>query len=107
MTQFNDREKTFENKFKREEELKFKIVARRNKLLGLWAAEQLALDPDSAEAYSKEVVAADFDEPGDEDVLKKVLDDLEGKGVETSEHLVRKEMDRLKSVARDQVMAEN
>ncbi|NKB57424.1 MAG: DUF1476 family protein [Alphaproteobacteria bacterium] len=107
MSQFNDREKAFENKFKREKELECKITARRNKLLGLWAAEQLSLDADVAEAYAKEVVVSDFDEPGDDDVLRKVLGDLEGKGLQTSEHLVRKEMDRLMSVARDQVMAEN
>ena len=107
MTQFKDREKAFENKFKREEEFKFKIVARRNKLLGLWAAEKLSLEEDAAEAYSKEVVAADFDEPGDDDVLRKVLGDLEGKGIETSEHLIRKEMDRLMAVARHQVLGEN
>lgn len=107
MSQFKDREKAFENNFKREKELEFKINARRNKLLGLWAAEQLSLDADAAEAYSKEVVVSDFDEPGDDDVMRKVLSDLEGKGVQTSEHLVRKEMERLMSVARDQIMAEN
>lgn len=107
MTQFKDREKAFENNFKREEELKFKIVARRNRLLGQWAAEKLSLSGAEAEVYAKEVVAADFDEPGDNDVLRKVLSDLQGKGVETSEHLVRKEMDRLMSVARDQILSEN
>jgi len=107
MTQFNDREKAFENRFKREEELKFKIVARRNKLLGQWAAEKLSLDSAAAEVYAKEVVAADFDEPGDEDVMRKVLKDLEGKGIDASAQLVRKEMDRLMSVARDQVLSEN
>ena len=107
MTQFNDREKAFENNFKREEELKFKIVARRNRLLGQWAAEKLSLDGAAAEVYAKEVVASDFDEPGDNDVLRKVLGDLEGKGIETSEHLVRKEMDRLLTVARDQILSEN
>lgn len=107
MAQFKDREKAFENNFKREEELEFKITARRNKLLGLWAAEQLGLDSDAAASYAKEVVVSDFDEPGDDDVLRKVLGDLQGKSIETSEHLVRKEMDSLMSVARDQIMAEN
>ncbi len=107
MSQFKDRQKAFESNFKREEELKFKIAARRNKLLGQWAAGLLSLDADATEAYAKEVVKSDFDEPGDDDVLRKVLGDLEGKGLETSEHLVRKEMDRLLAVARDQVMSEN
>ncbi len=106
MAQFKDREKAFENKFKRDQEFDFKVSARRNKLLGIWVAEQLSLDSDAAEAYAKEVVASDFDEPGDDDVLQKVLGDLQGKGVETSEHLVRKEMDRLMSVAREQVSSE-
>lgn len=107
MAQFKDREKAFENNFKREEELEFKITARRNKLLGLWAAELLGLDSDAAASYAKEVVVSDFDEPGDDDVLRKVLGDLQGKNIETSEHLVRKEMDSLMSVAREQIMAEN
>ncbi|MDA0663176.1 MAG: DUF1476 domain-containing protein [Proteobacteria bacterium] len=106
MTQFNDREKTFENKLKLDKELDFKVQARRNKLLGQWAATQLGLDAASAKIYAKEVVMSDFDEPGDEDVLRKVHEDLKGKGVETSEHLIRKEMDRLLLVARDQVMTE-
>ena len=107
MAQFKDREKAFENNFKREKELEFKIMARRNKLLGLWAAELLGLDNDAAASYAKEVVVSDFDEPGDDDVLRKVLGDLQGKSIETSEHIVRKEMDSLLSVARDQVMSEN
>lgn len=107
MAQFKDREKAFENNFKREKELEFKITARRNKLLGLWAADLLGLDSDAAASYAKEVVVSDFDEPGDDDVLRKVLGDLQGKSIESSEHSVRKEMDSLMSVARDQVMAEN
>ena len=91
---------------KLDKELDFKVQARRNKLLGQWAATQLGLDAASAEIYAKEVVMSDFDEPGDEDVLRKVHEDLKGKGVETSEHLIRKEMDRLLLVARDQVMTE-
>ena len=106
MAQFKDREKAFENKFKRDQEFDFKVNARRNKLLGIWAAEQLSLDGAAAEAYAKEVVVSDFEEPGDDDVLQKVLGDLQGKDVETSEHLVRKEMDRLMSVAREQVSSE-
>ena len=107
MSQFNDRKKAFENKFKRDQEFEFKINARRNKLLGLWAAQQLSLDSDAAEIYAKEVVVSDFEEPGDDDVLQKVFGDLQGKGVDTSEHLVRKEMDRLLSVAREQISSES
>ena len=107
MSQFKDRQKGFENKFKRDQEFDFKVNARRNKLLGLWAAAKLSLEGDAAQAYAKEVVASDFEEPGDDDVLQKVLGDLQGKGVETSAHLVRKEMDRLVNVAREQVSTEN
>jgi len=106
MTQFNDREKTFENKLKLDKELDFKVQARRNKLLGQWAATLLGLDAASSEIYAKEVVMSDFDEPGDEDVLRKVHEDLKGKGLVTSENLIRKEMERLLLVARDQVMTE-
>ncbi|MEX2614769.1 MAG: DUF1476 domain-containing protein [Alphaproteobacteria bacterium] len=106
MTQFNDREKAFENKLKLDKELDFKVQARRNKLLGQWAATQLGLDAASSEVYAKEVVMSDFDEPGDADVLRKVQQDLAGKGVDVSEQLIRKEMDRLMRVARDQIMAE-
>ena len=107
MSGINDREKGFENKFKHDEELEFKVQARRNKLLGLWAAGLLKLDGASAEIYAKEVVVSDFDEPGDDEVMRKVHEDLQGKGVDMSEHLVRKEMDRLLSVAREQIMNES
>ena len=100
MSQFDKREKGFEEKHRRDKELSFKVQARRNRLLGLWAAEKLGLSGDDAAAYAKEVVASGFDEPGDEDVLRKVHSDLSGKGVDISEHLVRKEMDRLLDQAR-------
>ena len=106
MTEFNEREKAFEAKFKLDEELRFKANARRNKLLGVWAAEQMGLGESEAEAYAKEVVKADFEEPGDDDVLQKVLADLQGKGVETSERLLRKRMDELMEVAIGQVQSE-
>lgn len=106
MTQFNKREKAFENKFKTDQELAFKVQARRNKLLGLWAAGLMGIDGASAESYAKDVVTSDFEKPGDDDVLQKVLGDLTGKGVETSEHLVRVEMDKLMDVARQQIMEE-
>lgn len=106
MVEFNEREKAFEAKFKLDEELRFKATARRNRLLGVWAAEQMGLNESEAEAYAKEVVKADFEEPGDDDVLQKVLTDLQGKGVETSERLVRKQMDELMGVAVEQVQSD-
>ena len=106
MTQFNDREKAFETKFQKDQELQFKVMARRNKLLGLWAAEKLGLEDDAAEAYSKEVVVSDFDEPGDADVLRKVHRDLTDKGIDISEHGVRTEMNRLLDEAKQQIASE-
>lgn len=103
---FNDREKGFEAKYKHDQETTFKINARRNRLLGLWAAEQMKIAGPAAEAYAKDVVVADFDRPGDADVVHKVLKDLADKGIEVTEHRLRKEMERLAVVARDQVLAE-
>ncbi|MEX6725327.1 DUF1476 domain-containing protein [Parapedomonas caeni] len=93
MTTFDNREKAFEEKFARDAELQFKVTARRNKLLGLWAAELLKLTPEEAEAYAKQVVHADFEEVGEEDVFRKVYGDLSARGVDVSEHQVRKAMD--------------
>ncbi len=104
MSTFDKREKGYESKYAHDKETEFKIMARRNKLLGLWAAAQLGLADDAAEAYAKQVIAADFDEPGDEDVFRKVHGDLEGKGV--SEHQVRREMEDLLATAREQIMSE-
>jgi hypothetical protein len=81
-TSFDKREEGFEKKFAHDEELRFKATARRNKLLGLWAAGLLGKTGADADAYSKEVVMADFEEPGDDDVLRKVAKDLEGKATE-------------------------
>jgi len=106
MTQFNDREKAFEAKFQKDQELQFKVTARRNRLLGLWAAEQIGLDGQDAEAYAKEVVVSDFDEPGDDDVLRKVVGDLQGKGVATDDAAVRKQMDVLFEKAKQQLADE-
>jgi hypothetical protein len=103
MASFDDREKSFENKFKRDEELRFKASARRNKLLGLWAADLMGLTGAEAEAYAKEVVKSDFERPGDEDVLEKVHGDLQAKGLDTSEHIVRKHMDDLMGTAVHQI----
>ena len=80
-TTFDKREEGFEKKFAHDEELRFKAMARRNKMLGLWAAEVLGKSGAAAEAYAKEVVLADFEEVGDNDVVRKVVKDLAGKGV--------------------------
>lgn len=106
MAGFNEREKAFESKFKHDEELRFKATARRNKLLGLWAAEKMGLAEAEANAYATEVVKADFEEAGDDDVLRKVLGDLQARGIESSEHIVRKHMDELMETAIAQVKTE-
>jgi len=105
MTGFDNRQKGFENKYKHDEELKFKVNARRNKLLGEWAGKQLGLSGAELDAYAKTVVMADFDKPGDEDVLEKVVGDLKGKGVTSG--VVRAEMEKLLVVAKDQIMKQS
>ena len=101
---FNDREKGFEAKYRHDQETEFKIIARRNKLLGLWAAERMQITGADADAYAREVVVADFEEPGDNDVVRKVLGDFEAKNVDMNELRLRKEMDRLMREARDQIL---
>jgi len=103
MTQFNDRKNAFESKFAHDEELNFKATARRNKLLGLWAAEIMGISGEDADAYAKEVVIVDFKEVGEEDVYRKVKGDLDAKGLEVSEHRVRKAMADLMEDAKRQV----
>jgi hypothetical protein len=105
MTTFDKREEGFEKKFALDEEQKFKAEARRNRLLGMWAAEQLGITGDAATAYAKEVVAADFDEAGDADVMRKVAGDFKAKGVAITEAQVRAKMDELMAVAAAQVKA--
>jgi hypothetical protein len=102
MTTFDKREEGFEKKFAHDEELKFKATARRNKLLGLWAAAQLGKTGADADAYSKEVVVADFEEAGDDDVLRKVVGDLAGKATEVE---VRAKMTELLAEAVKQIQA--
>jgi hypothetical protein len=102
MTTFDKREEGFEKKFAHDEELKFKAMARRNKLLGLWAAAQLGKTGADADAYSKEVVAADFEEAGDDDVLRKVVADLGGKATDVE---VRAMMTELLAEAVKQIQA--
>jgi hypothetical protein len=89
MTTFDKREEGFEKQFAHDEELKFKATARRNRLLGMWAAEKLGLTGPDADAYAKEVVMADFEEPGDDDVVRKVRKDFDAKGVAQSDEQIR------------------
>jgi hypothetical protein len=103
MSTFDEREKGFEAKYKHDQETRFKVTARRNKLLGLWAAEQLGLSGTEAEAYARSVVAADFEKPGDDDVLHKIMTDLSAKGVPVSEQVLRKRLADLTQIARDQL----
>jgi hypothetical protein len=105
MTTFDEREKGFESKFAHDQELEFKAVARRNKLFGLWAAERMGLSQDGAEQYAQAVVRSDFEQPGDEDVLRKVAGDLKGAGLEVRESELRQKMDELLAVAREQLKA--
>ena len=103
MSSFEEREKAFEAKFRQDQERDFKVQARRNFLFGKWAAEKMGLTAGDADAYAKDVVSAEFSETGDQDVLKKVSVDLNSKGVEVSDHVLRVEMDRFMETARQQV----
>jgi hypothetical protein len=103
MTTFDDREQAFENKFAHDQELEFKAAARRNRLLGLWAAGLMGLEGDHVEEYAKAVVKSDFEQPGEEDVLRKVFRDLSAAGAKVTEHTVQAKMDELLAVARDQI----
>ena len=105
MTTFDDRKEGFERKFAHDEELLFKATARRNKLLGMWAAEKLGLSGAEAEAYAKSVVMADFQEAGDEDVFRKVRADFDAKSVDQSDHQIRRAMDELMATAVEQIQA--
>lgn len=102
MTTFDDRESAFENKFAHDEELQFKISARRNKLVGMWAAGLMGLTTEEADAYAKSVVQADFEESGDEDVVRKLLGDLTSAGIEADDQMVRAAMDTQMTEARRQ-----
>jgi len=105
MSTFDKREEGFEKKFAMDADQKFKAEARRNRLLGLWAAEKLGISGDAATAYAKEVVASDFEESGDADVLRKVLGDLTAKGIAVTEPELRVKMDELMAAAVMQVKA--
>jgi len=104
MTQFDDRERAFETKFARDEEMQFRILARRNRLLGKWAARLMGLSDAEADAYAKDVIRADFEEAGDEDVIRKLLGDLTAAGVETDDAKIREALAHKEAEARRQIM---
>ncbi|GAA0389887.1 DUF1476 domain-containing protein [Brevundimonas terrae] len=105
MTTFEDREQAFEAKYVLDQEQEFKAIARRNKLLGLWAAEKMELSAESAEQYAAAVVRADFEQPGEEDVFRKIAGDFKGAGLNVSEGEVRSKMDELAAAAREKIRA--
>ena len=106
MSGFDDREGAFGAKFARDQEVQFRITARRNRLLGEWAAERMGLTPEETDAYAKAVVQADFEEAGDEDVIRKLLGDLVSAGVDTSEADVRAALEAKQVEARRALMGE-
>jgi hypothetical protein len=105
MSTFDKREEGFERKFAHDEEVRFKARARRNKLLGLWAAQKLGLSGEAAEAYAKEIVAADFEAPGDDDVVARLRRDFDAKAVAQSDHQIRRTMEELMAKAVEDVKA--
>jgi hypothetical protein len=105
MTTFDKREEGFEKQFAHDEELRFKATARRNKYLGLWAAQKLGLSGADAEAYAKEVVLSDFEEAGDHDVFRKIRRDFDAKGLTDSDHQIRRTMTDLMAKAIEEIKA--
>ncbi len=106
MSNFDKREKSFESKWAHDEELRFKVMARRNKLLGLWAAGEMGIAGAAADAYAREVVQADFEEAGDEDVFRKIRKDFDAKGIKHSDHVIRRKMEELLQTASQQIESE-
>jgi hypothetical protein len=106
MSTFDKREDAFEKKYAHDEELRFKANARRNKLLGLWAAEKLGKAGADADAYAREVVSADLEEAGEEDVFRKVRKDFDAAGVSQSDHQIRRTMDELMARAVSEIKAQ-
>lgn len=100
MSNFDDRESAFENQYARDADMQFRIIARRNRLLGQWAAEKMGLTPEEADAYAKSVVQADFEEIGDEDVIRKLIADLASAGVEVEGSAIRAALDEMAIAAR-------
>jgi len=106
MSGLNDREKAFENRFAQDQELQFRVRARRNKILGVWAGQKLGKSDADLEEYARAVVISDFAEPGDDDVLLKVLNDFQDAGVPIERPELRREMDALMRTAMDEIMHE-
>ena len=104
MTQFDERERAFESKFAHDEEMKFRIIARRNRLLGEWAARRMGLSEAESEAYARDVVRSDFEEAGEHDVIRKVLGDLSAAGVELEEEEIRQALHNKEIDARRQII---
>ena len=104
MTQFNDRERAFETKFAHDEEMKFRVLARRNRLLGEWAARKMGLSEVEGQSYAKDVVRADFEEAGEEDVIRKVLGDLTSAGIDTSDTEIRQTLEHKTAEAKRQLI---
>src|SRR5881296_1621537 len=104
MTQFDERERAFESKFAHDEEMKFRIIARRNRLLGEWAARRMGLSEAESEAYARDVVRSDFEEAGEHDVIRKVLGDLSAAGVELEEEEIRQALRNKEIDARRQII---
>lgn len=102
MTTFDNREKAFENKFAHDADLQFKITARRNKLVGQWAAEKMGLTPEETTSYATSVVQADFEEAGDEDVVRKLIGDLTSAGVDVDDAMIRAALEEKMVEARRQ-----
>ena len=107
MTDFNDRQKGEERKFAMDAETAFRVAARRNRLLGHWAAEKMGLGPEETEAYAKAVIQADFEEAGDEDVIRKVLGDLTSAGSDIDDAAVRAALEEKSVEAKRQLMSES
>ena len=104
MSQFDDRERAFESMYARDQEMQFKVVARRNRLLGQWAAKKMGLTEAEADAYAKDVIHSDFEEAGEHDVIRKVLGDLTAAGVESNEDQVRDALRNKEIDARRQII---
>src|SRR5919106_2701530 len=106
MTTFDDRERTEETRFKHSQELMFKARNRGNRMFGMWVAEQLGLSGEAADSYAKDVVVADFESPGDEDIFTKVRADLEAKSIDISDHLLKKHLREFRELAAQQIRTE-
>ena len=106
MSTFDERERQFEAQYSRDQDLRFRVNTRRNRLLGEWAASQMGISGEAAKTYAREVVESDFQRAGDSDVVEKVLSDLTAKGIDIDERRLRRRMDELMETAKQQIMTE-